>query len=125
MKVRILDYSYLFLTILFTVYGQVVLKWRVNLHGSAPADFGEKLKFFMHMLSDVWVLSGFLAGFGAALAWMLTVSKFDLSFAYPFMSLCFVIVLLLSNFIFKEPLSAPKVVGVALIVLGTIVVSRG
>ena len=52
-------------------------------------------------------------------------TKFDLSYAYPFMSLTFVIVLLLSGWLLSEPLSVPKVLGVALIVVGTVVAARG
>lgn len=33
MKARPLDYLWIFLTILFTVYGQVILKWRVQKYG--------------------------------------------------------------------------------------------
>ena len=39
-------------------------------------------------------------------------AKFELSHAYPFMSLNFVLVLLLAGLLFHEPLSTPKVVGV-------------
>ncbi|AZE21917.1 hypothetical protein C4K05_1494 [Pseudomonas chlororaphis subsp. aureofaciens] len=52
-------------------------------------------------------------------------TKFDLSHAYPFMSLNFVIVLLLSGWILTEPLSPQKALGVILIVVGTIVAARG
>jgi len=52
-------------------------------------------------------------------------TKFDLSHAYPFMSLNFVVVLLLSGWLLSEPFTFQKAFGVGLIVLGTVVAARG
>ncbi len=52
-------------------------------------------------------------------------TKFDLSHAYPFMSLNFVVVLALSVWLLSEPLSIFKTTGVGLIVLGTYIASKG
>ena len=52
-------------------------------------------------------------------------TKLQLSHAYPFMGLTFVIVLLASGFFFQEPVTAYKVAGVALIFLGLVVASQG
>ncbi|WVV48790.1 EamA family transporter [Pseudomonas sp. NA13] len=56
---------------------------------------------------------------------MAAMTKFDLSHAYPFMSLNFVIVLLLSGWILSEPMTFQKALGVGLIILGTVVAARG
>jgi drug/metabolite transporter (DMT)-like permease len=56
---------------------------------------------------------------------MAAMTKFDLSHAYPFMSLNFVIVLLASNWLLNEPITPQKALGVFLIILGTIVAARG
>lgn len=125
MNTRVYDYVYIFLTIAFTVYGQLILKWRIKDFGSLPADTFDKLKFLVSLLFDPFILSGFVAGFLAGLAWMAAVSKFQLSHAYPMLSLSFVAVLLLSGWLLGEPVTWPKLVGVAMIVLGTMVASQG
>lgn len=122
---RILDYSYIAATILFTVYGQLVLKWRIADYGPLPADTSEKLRFLLGLLLDPAIFSGFLAAFLASLAWMGAMTKFELSHAYPFMALNFVIVLLLSSWLLSEPLTLQRVLGVGLIVAGTVVAARG
>jgi len=72
------------------------------------------------------IFSGFAAAFLASLVWMAAITKFDLSHAYPFMSLNFVVVLLLSGWLLnEEPVTLQKVLGIALIVLGTVVAARG
>lgn len=120
-----LDYSYIILTIGFTVYGQLILKWRMNDLGEMPLGILNKLIFLVYLVFDPWIFSGFFAAFLASLAWMAAMTRFDLSHAYPFMSLNFVVVLLLSGWLLSEPMTLQKCLGVGLIVLGTVVAARG
>lgn len=122
---RFSDYLCILATIGFTVYGQLILKWRIGQLGAMPSAAVEKLKFLLWLLFDPFILSGFVAAFLASLAWMAAMTRFDLSHAYPFMSLNFVIVLLLSGWLLSEPMTMQKFVGIALIVAGTIVAARG
>jgi uncharacterized membrane protein len=125
MNSRFTDYLYIVATIGFTVYGQLILKWRIAKFGPLPADTANKLKFLFSLLFDPAIFSGFAAAFIASLAWMATMTKFDLNHAYPFMSLNFAIVLFLSSWLLSEPVSAQKFFGVALIMAGTVVAARG
>ena len=122
---RVFDYLYILATIGLTVYGQLILKWRIAQLGSLPLEFADKIKFLLGLLLDPAILSGFAAAFLASLAWMAAMTKFDLSHAYPFMSLNFVVVLLLSGWLLSEPMTLQKAVGVGLIILGTVVAARG
>lgn len=120
-----MKYLYIFGTVLFTVYGQLILKWRIGNYGSLPAPLDKKIFFLLRLFTDIYILSGFMAAFVASLFWMAAMTKFDLSHAYPFMSLNFVIVLLLSGWLLSEPITVLKSVGVGLIVCGTIMAARG
>jgi undecaprenyl phosphate-alpha-L-ara4N flippase subunit ArnF len=51
----------------------------------------------------------------------MTMSIFEITTAYPFMSISPAIVFLLGIFILNETFTAGKVIGLALIILGTIV----
>ncbi len=67
-----------------------------------------------------------LVTFGlSALVWLAVLSRVSLSFAYPFASLTYVIILLYGKFIADEPVSPTRWAGVALIVAGIVLVSRG
>ncbi|TMV50795.1 hypothetical protein FE783_08970 [Paenibacillus mesophilus] len=119
-----MGYLYIAGTILFTVYGQLILKWRVNKYGSLPIDLVDKITFLLKLLLDPFVLSGFIAAFVASIFWMAAMTKFDISFAYPFMSLSFVSVFVLSVLLFKEPVTLYKILGLGIIVVGIIISSR-
>ncbi|WP_408006212.1 EamA family transporter [Pseudalkalibacillus sp. A8] len=119
-----MGYFYIFGTIFFTVYGQLVLKWRIAKFGSLPEGWKDKLIFLLQLLFDPLIFSGFISAFIASLFWMAAMTKFNISYAYPFMSLSFVLVFLLSVILFQEPVTVHKVVGLALIVIGIVVTSQ-
>jgi len=120
-----MNHLYILLTILFTVYGQIVIKWQVQLAGSFPLDKIEKIQYIIKLLLNPWVISSFVCAFLAAISWMAAMTKFDLSYAYPFMSLAFALVLFLSAIFFKETVTITKSLGLGLIILGIIIGSKG
>jgi uncharacterized membrane protein len=120
-----MSYLYVFGTILFTVYGQFIIKWQMAKAGPLPHVFSEKIIFLLQMFFNFWILSAFLSAFVASLCWMAAMTKFELSHAYPFMSLSFVFVLVLSGFFFHESITLPKLLGVLLIMAGIIVGAQG
>ncbi|MCP1373378.1 EamA family transporter [Dyella lutea] len=118
--------SYLFvaLTIVLTVYGQLVLKWQAGLIPPSPQVGHGLLLYVVRMLLRPWVLSGLAAAFLASACWIAAVSRFPLSKIYPFMALNFVLVGLLAVPLFGESLSQSKIVGLLLVIAGLIVTSR-
>jgi drug/metabolite transporter (DMT)-like permease len=90
-----------------------------------PPDLFDKFFFLLSMFKNVWIVSAFLAAFLAALCWMAAMTKFDLSFAYPFMSLSFVLVLIFSSTFFHEPITFPKIIGIVCIMCGIIISAQG
>jgi drug/metabolite transporter (DMT)-like permease len=119
-----MSYVYVAATVLLTVYGQLVVKWQVG-NAAQLRDPAERAAFLLALLANPWVLSALAAAFVAALCWMLAVVKLDLSHAYPFVSLSFVLVLFLSAALFGEPLGWAKIGGIALIVAGVALGSQG
>ena len=118
------SYLYIALTVLLTVYGQLILKWQVSQAGPLPTATGGKVTFLLHLCLNPWVASAFVAAFVAALCWMAALSKMELSHAYPFVGMTFVFVLIGSCFILGETVTPLKITGSALILLGIIVASQ-
>jgi multidrug transporter EmrE-like cation transporter len=119
-----MNHLYIFGTILFTVYGQLILKWRIGKYGALPEDLGDRILFLFRLFLDGYIVSGFVAAFVASLLWMSAMTKFDISYAYPFTSLAFVLVVFLSAIFFNEPVSWSKVVGLTAIVAGIVISSQ-
>jgi len=120
-----ISYLFVFITIFLTVYSQIVIKWQVVAAGAFPVGLADRLWFLAKLLINPWVISALAAGLLAVVSWMAAMTKLELSHAYPFMSLAFVLVLVLSALVFHEPVNTWKVAGLVLITVGIIVGSQG
>jgi len=117
-------YIYIFFTVVFTVYGQLILKWRLNQLADLPEPFSDKVFFLLKYLFDPYIFSSFFSAFLASLFWMAALKEFHLSKAYPMMSLSFLCVLFLSHYLFGESLNLQKLVGTAFVLVGIVIISK-
>ncbi len=109
----------------FGVYSQLIMRWQVSLAGPLPAGGTDKIFFILRLLGNPWVLSGIFATFLAGVSWMLAMTKFEISYAFPWASLNFVLILLFSVLLFGESVTAPKVIGTILVMAGIGVLAKG
>ncbi len=124
----VLPYVYLSSTILLSVYSQLMIKWRISskfADAHLPDGLKDKILLMLRVVFDPFIFSGLVATFASGLFWMATMTKLDISYAYPFTSLGFVLVLIFSVLLFGEPLNAYKIVGVLCIMLGIFITSKG
>ncbi|MGG0755253.1 SMR family transporter [Brevibacillus laterosporus] len=78
----------------------------------------------LQYLTNIPIMVG-LALYGiSAFVWIAAIEKVQLSYAYPMAALGYVLVALLSVWIFQEPVSGVRLIGLAIIVIGVIVISR-
>jgi multidrug transporter EmrE-like cation transporter len=70
---------------------------------------------------SLFLWAGIIFGTLNAAIWSLCLTHFDLSYAYPFMSIAFVSIILCGKLFFKEHLDAYKLWGIGFIILGAII----
>jgi drug/metabolite transporter (DMT)-like permease len=119
-----MGYFFIALMLALTLYGQLVIKWRVNLAGPMPAALHDKLHYVGTLVLSPWVLSGLAAAFLASICWIFALTKLELGRAYPFTALTLVLVMAASFLVFGEPMGTGKIAGTALIVAGVLVIAR-
>ncbi len=76
------------------------------------------------MLSCPWLWAAMLCYAASVLLWMAVLSKVEVSFAYPFLSLGYVAAAAAGFFLLGESLPPVRVAGIAIICLGVCLVSR-
>lgn len=118
-----MNYLYILGTLVFTVYGQLILKWRLSKLGFVlpSGNIVGKLLALVKLIFDPLIFSGFVAAFIASLFWMAAMSKFEITYAYPFMSLAPALVFLLGVLFLGEVFTIGKFLGLLLIMVGIIV----
>lgn len=110
-------------SILLGVGGQLSMKQGSNVVGSI--NFSEPLQFLLSAFMNIYVVGGLFLYFLSSLIWIVVLSRVDLSFAYPLISIGYILVLLLSAFLFKEKVLPIHYGGVLLIVIGVFLITRG
>jgi drug/metabolite transporter (DMT)-like permease len=101
--------------------GQLVFKAAVNRIGAlqfAPGTVAELAS------SPLLWLGLFIYG-ASALLWLVALMRLDLSFAYPFIGLTYVIVLGGAAVFFNDRITPLRVLGAAVIVAGLVVIAWG
>lgn len=122
---RPIDHVYILSTIVFTIYSQLIMRWQVAKAGPLPDDAMFKVGYIVNLLLNPWVMSGIVATFIAGVSWMLAMTKFEISYAYPFVSLNYVLILAAGLLLFQESISIAKLAGSALIIIGIVILAKG
>lgn len=78
------------------------------------------LDFIFKGLGNFYLWIGMLCYGVSILSWMAVLSKVDVSVAYPFLSLGFIISAIVAYYAFGESLGLYKILGIALICVGLI-----
>ncbi|MBD3168897.1 MAG: EamA family transporter [candidate division Zixibacteria bacterium] len=108
--------------IVLNVCGHAFLKAGMNKVGPFA---GTAVTYAFKTLTTPFVLVGLFSYVASVSMYMLVLAKTDLSYAYPLlMSLGYVLIVLVSFLIFKEPFSAYKWIGIVLILVGVILVGK-
>lgn len=71
-----------------------------------------------------YVISGLAVMVISMASHLMVLAKVDISFAYPFLGLSFVLVTLYGYFVLSEPVNVWRIAGVLLIVLGVSLVAK-
>jgi drug/metabolite transporter (DMT)-like permease len=124
MREKMMQYWWLILlSVLCGVAGQTVIKIGVSQPGAAEAAAGFLPLVTMILRSPMVLLGLVLYGLGA-LAWIAVLARMDLSIAYPFLALNFILVTISSQFLLGENVPGLRWVGVLIICSGIFLVAR-
>jgi multidrug transporter EmrE-like cation transporter len=101
------------------------MRWQVLNAGPVPNDNPGKFLFIFNLFLNPWIIFGVIATLFAGISWMLAMTKFDISYAYPWIGLNFILMLFFGVILFDESINYPKLIGTFLVIAGLITISRG
>jgi drug/metabolite transporter (DMT)-like permease len=120
-----INHLYIFLSISFAVASQLITKWQMSkVVIEDTMGIFDKFLFAFYMLINPYILLSIFLTLLSGLSWMLVMSKFDISYAYPYTALGFGFVLFFSYILFNESISIYKLLGVSLIMFGIFIISK-
>jgi len=122
----ILNHLYLLLAISFAVVSQLIIKWQMSAFSFDDYEtWQDKFALAFSMLLNPYIIISLILTLLAGVAWMISMTKFEISYAYPFTLLGLVLVTIFSVIFFGESINTYKIIGIAMIILGIVLISKG
>ena len=111
-------------SVAMSVLGKTAIKFGVNRPESGALSLADPLKVVFLVMKSPPILIGFLMYAVGALAWVVVLSRLDLSYAYPFVALNFVLIAIVSRVVFSETIPVLRWLGLVFICVGIFLVAR-
>jgi len=115
---------YILVAVLASAVGQLVLKKGMASMGVLTLDPGQLGSILARIVANPYVLLGLAIYACGTLFWLVALSRVDLSYAYPFVSLSYVVMLVASWLLLNEQISLLRIAGSAVVILGVLLISR-
>ncbi|MBI4280544.1 MAG: EamA family transporter [Armatimonadetes bacterium] len=113
----------LYLVLLSVAMGSTAqVCWKLAATGMGPMSVGQAASGIVRLFTNWLVLLGVALYALASFLWIIVLSRVQLSYAYPMLALTYVVVTLASWFIFREGISAVRLAGIVIIIIGVIMV---
>lgn len=116
--------SIILLSILMSSTAHIFLKKGMMTHALNPVQSNGLLSLFWTVGTNPWVMGGMFLHVSALVVWLWALSKVDISFAYPFLALGYVLVSAMAWFWLGETLSLMKILGMAIVIVGILVLAK-
>jgi multidrug transporter EmrE-like cation transporter len=104
---------------------QVLMRTGMLKTGEIGAGAAALFKALPGMAGNVFLWLSLLCYGVSIIGWMVVLSRVEVSFAYAFSSLGFVLVTILGSVILKEHISIQRIIGIGIVCCGIILVARG
>ncbi len=121
MKIAI---TYILISVLTSVVGQLLLKVGMNKIGSITLSASQFLSITWKMATNPYVFIGLIIYLAGTIFWLAALSRVDLSYAYPFASLSYVVMLVASWMMFDEKITLSRLLGTVVIGIGVLLIYR-
>jgi drug/metabolite transporter (DMT)-like permease len=116
--------AYILIAVTVSAAGQIMLKLGMSSMGVVTISASEILTTVWRMGTNPYVLIGLLVYVMGTVFWLAALSRVDLSYAYPFASLSYIIMLIASWQLFKEDITLLRLIGTGVVALGIFLISR-
>jgi len=116
--------AYILTSVVCGAIGQVLLKKGMATMGPVTIAVSRLPAILLGIATNPFVVVGLLIYVSGTLFWLAALSRVDLSFAYPFASLSYVLMLAAAWFLFSENISWMRILGTVVVALGVVLISR-
>lgn len=110
--------------VLLNAFAQLLLKKGMLGIGYFEMQLQNLFPMLKNVAANSYILLGLSSYVISVAIWLVVLARVEVSYAYPFLSVGYVVVTLIGYFIFQESLSWIRVIGMSIIIVGVILLSR-
>lgn len=121
MKIAI---TYILLSVSLSGIGQILLKKGMNALGPMSITLTQLFSILFRMGTNPFVFIGLMVYVIGVVFWLAALSQVDLSYAYPFASLSYVVMLAASWVLFNENINPLRLFGTLVVCAGVLLIAR-
>lgn len=103
---------------------QLLLKKGMTMLGPFAFTVPDLVRIVPAVALNAYIVGGLLSYVVSVAAWMLVLSRVDVSAAYPFLSVGYIIAAVGGWLFFAEQISGQRILGIALICVGVVFIAR-
>lgn len=116
--------GYIMISVLGGALGQILLKKGMSSMGPLTLGIRNLKNVLLSMGLNPYVICGMAVYATGTVFWLVALSRVELSYAYPFASLSYVVMLGAAWALFKENLTVLRLAGTAVVCLGVLLVAQ-
>lgn len=103
---------------------QVFLRKTMLTAGQLPSQILGYFEFGLNLLTNIWFILGMGCYVVSIALWMGVLSKVEVSLAYPFLSIGYILTAIIGYFFMQENVNMVRIIGLAFICIGIFIISR-
>ena len=104
--------------VLLNAVAQLCIKQGMNIIGNISLDVGAVLAMIPRAAINPYILAGLVCYVISVLVWMVVLSKVEVSLAYPFLSIGYIVTAFVGYFFMGETVGVYKILGIFTICTG-------
>lgn len=115
---------FIFLSVLINTAAQLLLKQGTNRIGDFNLSWQHLPSLLCQIAFDPYIFLGMVCYVASVGSWLVVLSRTDVSYAYPLVSLGYILTALAGYFFFHEALSFTRIAGILVILAGVYLITR-
>jgi len=121
---NLVSFSLIVTGVLFNVAAQLLIKSGTNAVGYFEFSRENILPIGWKLATEPHIVGAMACYAFGVVIWVLALSRVQVSIAYPLLSLGYVVNAIAAWYLFNEAFNPAKVVGMGIIILGVVIISR-
>jgi multidrug transporter EmrE-like cation transporter len=122
---NLLTFTLIVFGVLLNAVAQLALKGSVRDTGVIELSLAQAGPVALRLAAEPWLWVGLSCYGVSVIVWILALSRVDVSIAYPMLSIGYIVNALAAWALFGEALTVSRAVGIAVIMLGVFILTRG